>query len=80
MATPYLVVEEYVFYYEHLGSPVHARITKAVIEGTENWDWEVNQPDDQHPYKHFTDLAGARKSLFDYMDSFDPTKAEHVSY
>lgn len=80
MSAPYLVVEQYVFYYDYLGSPVHARITKTVTGDKEDWDWEVNHEDGKHPFKHFSDLDGARKSLFDYMENFDPTKARHVAY
>ncbi|MCU6410932.1 hypothetical protein [Enterobacter cloacae] len=80
MSAPYLVVEQYVFYYNELLSPVHARITKAEIEGKEHWDWEINQPDERHPFKHFSDLKGARQSLFDYMEAFDVSSARHVAY
>ncbi|MEW5494830.1 hypothetical protein ABGT23_04230 [Enterobacter cloacae] len=80
MSAPYLVVEQYVFYYNELLSPVHARITKAEIEGKEHWDWEINQPDERHPFKHFSDLNGARQSLFDYMEAFDVSSARHVAY
>lgn len=80
MSAPYLVVEQYVFYYNELLSPVHARITKAEIEGKEHWDWEINQPDDRHPFKYFSDLKGARQSLFEYMEAFDVSSARHVAY
>ena len=80
MSIPYLVVEQYVFYFEQLGNPVHARIIKSEIEGKEDWDWQINQEDNRHPFKSFSNLDGARTSLFEHMAGFDAHSARHAPY
>ncbi|WP_162287014.1 hypothetical protein [Pantoea stewartii] len=79
MATPYKILEEYVFYVSGL-SNVKGRIVEPLGTGSANVSWQSSHISGAHISNNGGSLDFVRDSLFQYMDTLNASSKPDPTY